>query len=55
MRALAREFKASVDLEEGGTELRQLPQPLFRYESKSDGAIFAFVLATDPEALLLIG
>ena len=37
-----------------GTELRQLSQPLFRYESKADGAIFAFVMATDPEALLLI-
>ena len=54
MRGLAREFKASVDLEKGGTELRLLSQPLFRYESKSDGAIFAFVMATDPEALLLI-
>ncbi len=54
MRSLAREFKASVDLEKGGTELRQLSQPLFRYESKADGAIFAFVMATDPEALLLI-
>src|SRR5271156_2607058 len=54
MRALAREFKASVDLEKGGTELRLLSQPLFRYESKSDGALFAFVMATDPEALLVI-
>ena len=54
MRGLAREFKASVDLEKGGTELRLLSQPLFRYESKSDGALFAFVMATDPEALLLI-
>jgi hypothetical protein len=54
IRALAREFKASVDLEKGGTELRRLSQPLFRYQSKSDGAVFAFVLATDPEALLLI-
>jgi len=54
IRGLAREFKVSVDLEKGGTELRQLSQPLFRYESKSDGALFAFVMATDPEALLLI-
>jgi hypothetical protein len=36
------------------TELRILSQPLFRYESKSDGTLFAFVMATDPEALLLI-
>jgi hypothetical protein len=54
MRDLAREFKVSVDLEKGGTKLRILSQPLFRYESKSDGALFAFVMATDPEALLLI-
>jgi hypothetical protein len=54
MRALAREFKASVDLENGGTQLRLLSQPLFRYESETDGAIFAFVLTTDPEVLLLI-
>jgi hypothetical protein len=54
MRDLAREFKASVDLEKGATELRRLSQPLYRYQSKSDGAVFAFVLATDPEALLLI-
>ena len=54
MRALAREFKASVDLEKGGTQLRLLSQPLFRYESETDGALFAFVLTTDPEALLII-
>lgn len=38
--------------------LRMLPQPLYRYESKRsdllDGAVFAFVQGTDPEALLLI-
>src|SRR5262249_35575051 len=54
MRGIAREFKASVYLEKGGTELRLLSQPLFRYESKSDGALFAFVMATDPEAILVI-
>jgi hypothetical protein len=54
MRALAREFKASVDLEKGGTELRLLSQPLFRYESQADGALFAFVLTTDPEVVLII-
>ena len=37
MRALAREFKTWVDLEKGGTQLRLLPQPLFRYESETDG------------------
>jgi hypothetical protein len=39
-------------------ELRRLPQPLYRYESKRgavlDGAVFAFVQGTDPESLLLI-
>ncbi len=54
MRALAREFKAAVDLEKGGSDLRLLSQPVFRYESKADGALFAFVLTTDPEVLLMI-
>jgi hypothetical protein len=39
-------------------ELRMLNQPVFRYESKNpellDGAIFAFVEGTDPEAWLLL-
>ena len=39
--------------------LRLLPQPLYRYETQSssglvDGAVFAFVMGTDPEALLLL-
>ena len=39
-------------------ELRMLPQPLYRYESKRsdvlDGAVFGFVQGTDPESLLLL-
>ena len=40
-------------------ELRRLPRELYRYEPAEgsevmDGAVFAFVLGTDPEALLLI-
>lgn len=39
-------------------ELRLLPRPLYRYEVKDgaiiDGAVFAFVMGTDPESLLLI-
>jgi hypothetical protein len=40
-------------------ELRLLPKPLYRYEPKPDGelldgAVFAFVMGTDPESLLLI-
>ena len=40
------------------TELRLAPRPLFEYSSPTagviDGAIFSFVVATDPEVLLLI-
>jgi hypothetical protein len=58
MRALAREFKASLDLSDNPTELRLLTRPLYRYEPKRaelvDGALFAFVLTTDPEVLLLL-
>lgn len=39
-------------------ELRRMPRELARYESQLesivDGAVFAFVMGTDPEALLLI-
>lgn len=39
-------------------ELRRLPRELYRYQTESseviDGAVFAFVLGTDPEVLLLI-
>jgi hypothetical protein len=39
-------------------KLRLLPRPLYRYNPDSgpvvDGAVFAFVLGTDPESLLLI-
>jgi hypothetical protein len=39
-------------------ELRLLPRPLYRYETKGgevlDGAVFAFAMGTDPEILLLI-
>jgi hypothetical protein len=38
--------------------LRQLPRPIYRYEQSTgnvlDGAVFAFVMGVDPEALLLI-
>lgn len=39
-------------------ELRRLPRELYRYKPEAtdliDGAVFAFVMGTDPEALLLI-
>jgi hypothetical protein len=58
MRALAREFRGYLGVQERQTELRLLTQPLLRYEAQpaggKDGALFAFVQATDPEILLLI-
>jgi hypothetical protein len=59
MRALAREFRAS-DLfhEKSWTELRLLPTPIARYGKDGaevvDGALFAFVTGTDPEAFLFL-
>jgi hypothetical protein len=58
MRALAHEFHAFFDNAEDKSELRLLPKPLYRYETNRagllDGALFAFVVTTDPEVLLLI-
>ena len=59
MRAMTRDFSATTkDHTDRRLELRLLPQPLYRYESTDpdvlDGALFAFVTATDPEALLVI-
>lgn len=59
MRTLCRDFAArSVSSRGDRTELRLLPQPLYRYQSTDpdlvDGALFAFVcsIGTDPEAFL---
>lgn len=58
MRALANEFHAFVDTDNDKTELRLLPKPLYRYQTNGaellEGALFAFVLTTDPEVLLAI-
>jgi hypothetical protein len=59
MRELALRFKCQKTSRKGETQtLRLLPQPLARYESNShgvvDGGLFAFVEATDPEAILLL-
>jgi hypothetical protein len=58
MQALASEFHAFLDTENNRTELRLLPKPLYRYQTNRpelpDGALFAFVLTTDPEVLLVI-
>lgn len=60
MKALAERFGAIMTVKKADTtereELRLLPTPLFRYDPKSgdviDGAVFAFVVGTDPEVLL---
>ncbi len=63
MRQLARQFTArSVDREGLKAELRQLTQPVYRYELDKDqtsaelldGALFVFVQGTDPDAWLLL-
>ena len=59
MRLLARRFRASLtEPGEKVTDLRLAPRPLFEYTAPkagvTDGAIFSFIVATDPEAVLLI-
>jgi hypothetical protein len=59
LRELARQFTAEeTDRDGNQRELRLLTQPVYRYASTDpelvDGALFAFVLGTDPEVLLLI-
>jgi hypothetical protein len=59
MRALAEGFRASDDFGgKGWSELRLLPSPISRYGESGtklvDGALFAFVLGTDPEVFLLL-
>jgi hypothetical protein len=57
MRALAQEFRGET-YDRTPTPLRLLTKPLYRYEPRgtdvTDGALFAFVFATDPEVLLLV-
>ena len=66
-KALAERFKAAIVTADGDREsreeLRLLPKPIYRYEldlAKAahpdliDGAVFAFVQGTDPEAVLLV-
>lgn len=59
MRNLAREFEGTMKDGQDVTELRLLPQPLFRYKAPKqgivDGALFTFVWkGSDPEVLLVI-
>lgn len=57
MRALVRGFEASSLSNEVDQPLRALVQPIYRFkgtELTDDGGIFAFVMGTDPELLLVI-
>jgi len=60
MRRLSRNFTATIlrSNVEGQRSLRLLAQPIYRYKSESanilDGALFTFVMGTDPEVILLI-
>jgi hypothetical protein len=59
MRDLAAEFRAEDNFwDRGWNVLRQLPTPISRYGkaggTPEDGALFAFVLGTDPETFLFI-
>ena len=56
MRQIARGITAAMPDREG--ELRLMPQPVYRYPEESegvlDGAVFSYVLGTDPELWLLV-
>ena len=62
MKSLAEEFSSTLlgwkSDDSDREELRLLPRPLYRYETSGgetlDGAVFAFVMGTDPESLLVI-
>ena len=62
MKALASQFQSTMlgwkSDDSDREELRLLPRPLYRYETTDatvfDGAVFPFVMGTDPESLLLL-
>lgn len=59
IRQLARRYQLTLTSPKGDkTELRLITRPLFDYEAPADGilsgAMSSFVIATDPEALLLV-
>jgi hypothetical protein len=55
MQALMRDFSANTIDDKGSTwPLRPLAKPLYRYEGKVDGALFALVQGTDPEAFVVL-
>lgn len=59
MRKIAESFQISDQFGENTShELRLLPKPIFRYSLPDagilDGAIYSFVLGTDPEVIILV-
>jgi hypothetical protein len=49
--------RARAEIATGESELRLMPQPIYRYPEGAgvlDGAIFAFVMGTDPELLAVV-
>src|SRR5262245_24098289 len=58
LRALADRFSATVTFRGDQSALRRLAAPVYRYGDEKggplDGAVFAYVQATDPEVLLLL-
>jgi hypothetical protein len=59
MRTLAKEFTGrQTSRQRAERDMRLLTEPLYRYENTKgdliDGSLFVFVLATDPDAFLLI-
>jgi hypothetical protein len=58
MRMLARRFSGTCYYKESATELRLMPQPLYRFADEKqgilDGALFALVVSNDAEMFLLL-
>lgn len=58
MKELARRFACRLSNGGNGEELRLLPRPIYRYQvdraDLMDGALFAYVVGTDPEVVLVL-
>lgn len=57
LRAIARQFSVETTNRNATSQLRLLPQPIYRFEENDahhDGALFVFVAGTDPELVMLI-
>jgi hypothetical protein len=55
MRRIVERVRAEIETQE--SELRLMPQPIYRYPEDTgvlDGAIFAFVMGTDPELFAIV-